>query len=193
MPYFFQNNKIKGDRGFSGIETLVVVLVMLMLFMLLIQFYISYRASFSVLSANYDVGVTAGVVISETTEAIRLADKVIASRTISGTAYTTGANTLILELPSIDNSGNILIGKVDYLLFYITGSNIYKVIDPDASSSRKAGVTQLSGTATSFILSYDNGTASLAKRIEVDVQTSKTANNKTETAHLHDQVYLRNK
>ena len=189
-------NKIRSvstKKAFTLIELVIVVTFTALFMIVLSRFFGNYLKSFNFMKATVEVTWSGGRVMTETSRAIRQADMVVASKVISGTTYTSGSGSLVLELPSIDVSGNILTGKYDYIVFYKSGSNIYERTSADAGSVRASGQEQLSKTAQSLAFSYDNTDLSQAKKIDVEVQTQEQLGNQTNSSHLHQQINLYNK
>jgi type II secretory pathway pseudopilin PulG len=180
------------QKGFTIVETLIVLAIFIVMTVTLGYLYVGYNKSFVYVQATVDVAGSAGSVVSEVSDAVKQATRVVTSHTFSSTNRTTGANVLVVELPSIDSSGNILAGDFDYVAFYMTGVNVYMAIDADSSSSRTSVTKILSDTGQSLGFTYDNGDMSLVTMVNVNIQTSKVVLSQTVSSSLHQQVYLRN-
>ncbi|HTK60098.1 MAG TPA: prepilin-type N-terminal cleavage/methylation domain-containing protein, partial [Candidatus Baltobacteraceae bacterium] len=64
------------------------------------------------------------------------ADAPIGSRTINGTAYSTGTSTLVLELPTVDQNGDLVAATHDYVAFGLSPSDPTRfVVDYDAGTN----------------------------------------------------------
>jgi len=185
--------RVSAKKAFTLMELVIVVTFTALFMIVLSRFFGNYWKSFNFMKATVEVTWSGGRVMTETSRAIRQADMVVASKVISGTTYTSGAGSLVLELPSIDSSGNILSGKNDYIVFYKSGSNIYMLTSGAAGSARASGQEKLSKTAQSLVFSYDNTDLSQAKKVDVDVQNLQQLGNQTNNSHLHQQINLYNK
>lgn len=185
-------SKQKTQSGFTLIETIVVigilVIVMFGIYLIYTGFYNVYNSQ----QAQINVSSSAGQSIYEVENYTLQADQVLSSHSFSATTYTTDADTLVLEIPSIDSSGDIVSSKYDYVAFYLSGNNFYRILAPDASSSRKAGTRQLSNAAQSLTFTYDTATMSLVKEVTIDFTTQTTVRGKIISNHLHQILHLRN-
>jgi prepilin-type N-terminal cleavage/methylation domain-containing protein len=180
-------------RGFTLLETAMVSALLAAGIAILANFYLGYNTVFKTLEGGIATAGSAGVVGTAVKDAVLEADQVVSSHAFSGTTYTSGVNVLVLELPSADASGNILLGKHDYIAFYRSGTNISRLIDADASSFRTSSQKQLSTSATSLTFTYDNADLTLVQKVDVSIGTAVTVKNRTVQSSLHQQAYLRNK
>ncbi len=126
-----QNNK-----GFVLAEIVVSVLIVMLalgmsaqLFMLLNQ---DYKVMVSYLSSYVKGREIIDLISKDTRIAIRVMD--------SYGGYTTTDNCLVLKMPSITSSGDIInINKdFDYIIYRLIGGNLWKIVLPGANSSRTA-------------------------------------------------------
>jgi len=180
-------------RAFSLVEVVITLGILGILIITLMNFFIGYNKSFGFVSAITSVNADASTVIIKTTEFIRQADQILTSRSFSGTTYTSNENALVISIPSLDSSGNIISNTYDYVVFYINSSGIYQIIDANSSSVRLSGTKKLSDSAISLTFTYNNADLTLADKVDVDIQSQKQMRDGTESSHLHQSVYLRNK
>jgi type II secretory pathway pseudopilin PulG len=188
-----QFNVPNGTAGFTIVETLVAIAILLLITLAVIGIMIGYNRYFEYLKVKVDVPQSAGSVINLIANDVREADQVLLSRSFSGTLYTTGANSLILGLHSVDNSGNILVGKHDYIVFYLNGTQIYSLTESDPSSVRPSISKKISDTTQSLTFIYDNVDITLVKKVDISIQNSKQIRDQIIQSNLHQQVYFRNK
>ena len=179
--------------GMTLIELLIGLAVFAILILFLANFFVSYYDSFSNLQASNSVSESTGLFINAISNAIRQANKVDVSRTISGNVYTSDDTTIVLELPAIDNTANTISNTYDYMIFYLDGENIYWIVDANASSSRKSGSQIISSNISSLSFTYDNPSVSSASKVDVVVTAQKTIKQKIFDSSLSQQIYLRNK
>jgi hypothetical protein len=100
---------------------------------------------------------------------------------------------VVFEIPSINSSGNILSNTYDYAVLFSSTTNIYRIMDANASSARVDSTKKLTDVLQNLTLTYDNGTPSAANSIMVNILTSTTTKGKTPKTHLRQTIYLRNK
>lgn len=87
---------------------------------------------------------------------IRQGQAVVSSATISGTTYTTGLHTLILDVPAIDASGGNIDGTTDRLVYTLDGTDLKEVNVPGTGSVRPSGIFTLAQNISSFTV-HTNG------------------------------------
>lgn len=181
------------ERGFTLMETLVTIGMVVLLLAALIGLYQGYGTLFMKQQTMFTLGYSANIAMSEIVAAVREANQVLASRTISGSAYVTDSDTLVLELPSVDVSGTALSGYVDYVVFYVSGTSLYRLSSPDAASSRQSGTKQLSDTLSTLLLSYDTPDVTQASKVTIDITLDAQSGHTDSQFQLRQDAYLRNK
>ena len=181
-------------RGFTLLETIVVIFIFSTIMFAINQLFISIYNSYHVQNAIINNSYTAASFLNETEELSLQADAIVASKVVSGTTYTTSSSTLILELPSINSSGDIISSTYDYAVITLSPSTtVSRILSANASSARISGTKKLSDLVNSITFSYDSATPSLSKKISIDIVTQTQVKQEIVQAHLTQQVYLRNK
>jgi prepilin-type N-terminal cleavage/methylation domain-containing protein len=176
--------------GFTLLEVLIALALALIIFSAMTTIYIRYGSYFASQTAAVSVGETAAISLNELSELVPQADTVVSSRTFSGTTYTTGATTLILELPSVSSTGDVIASTYDYVVFYVKNGILYRTMEIGSGSIRHAGTKLLTDKlgAVSFI--YDNADVTQAKSVTADIYTQVPSG--AEHAHLAQKLYLHN-
>lgn len=182
----------KETRGFTLLEVVIVLAMFVVMMSLLITFFIKYNTSFLFDRAVVMTGSSAGIVMQEVVTSTLQSDQVLYSHVFSGTAYITGTSTLVLELPAVDASGNVISNTYDYIAIYTSGSTVYRIISADASSSRRSGTKILSTTLQSLTFTYNSTDVTQISSVTADVQTSSSVKGVPAQAHLTELVRLRN-
>jgi type II secretory pathway pseudopilin PulG len=180
------------SRGFTIAETLVVIGVVALMSIALIGAFAGYSGI--VRSQQTEIGVvgSAKAVLSAVDRALLQSSRVLSSHNFSGTTYSSGTSTLVLEMPALDASGNTIPGTYDYVAFYASSTSAYHIVAPGSGSVRLAGTKRLSETLYSLSFTYSNPDFSLATSVDTDVQTRATINGRVVSAHLAQRTYLRN-
>lgn len=179
-------------KGFTLLETVIVAGLGAFTLFILVNFYLNFNSVLGADGGLMNVSRDARSIIGETETVVLPAVHVLASHSFEGTAYTSNANTLVLELPSINSSGVQILDTYDYVVLYTVGTTAYLQTLSDPASSRASGTKQLATTVNILTFAYDNADFALVKKIDIDVQTEVTLKGETMTNHLHQQVYLRN-
>src|SRR3989338_2469115 len=99
---------------------LVTLALSVLLMAALVELYRGYSSLFVLEQLHFTLGTSANRAMTGIQDDARQARQVLASHAISGTTYTTGASTLVLELPSVDAGGTVIAGAFDYAVFYIS-------------------------------------------------------------------------
>jgi prepilin-type N-terminal cleavage/methylation domain-containing protein len=183
---------MKNPRGFTLVETLIVIFLFSLIMLAVVDLYVGFNKSYSKQSASINTSLSAAALVDEVKRLALQANAVVASRAFNGVTHTSSATTLVLSLPSIDASGNILSAKYDYAAFYLTGSTTYRILEVDASSARPSGSRKLSDVVSDLLFTYNNVTPSLATMVTVDATTSSIAEQQLFQTHLTQRINLRN-
>ena len=180
------------QNGFNLVETVIALGIFMLVLLAFFNLYSNYTNVFNSQQAISRVAGSATSAVSDMQNYILQATRVASGHTFSGTAYSSGANTLVLELPSADASGDIVSGKFDYVVFYADGSKLYRLVAADPASGRGSGLKQLSDSLSSVTYTYDNATVNLSNKVDIDIQTQAQLKPQPMQYQLKQQVYLRN-
>lgn len=126
------------------------------------------------------------------TKNIAQATNIEASHSFGGTTYTTSGSTIVLKLPSVDATDNIIASTYDYVAVYLHNGAVYQLIEPGSGSVRLAGTRQLADNVTTFALTYNNGVPASASEATLDIQVSVSTRNGNLSTRVIDTVFLRN-
>jgi len=140
---------------------------------------------------------------------VKTAHSVAASRTVGSTAYVTSANTLILNLPSVDAGGVILenpgepLGThLDCVVYAVSGGKLLRLYDAkDGVSGRPDGSRYLADNVSGLTFTYYNEsgavlTSGFVAAASVGAQVSvswRGAGSRTFVRTLDSKFKLRNK
>jgi len=188
----FTPDSIKWRSGFTIIEMVIVIsatIVLLLGFFLLYDWHTkTYVYQEAVVRTSSDARGTMQTLYTYTSQAYR----VLSSGVINGTTYTSATTTMVLEIPSIDSSGNTINAKWDYLAFYVSGGNLYSNAQPDAVSKRPSGKKILSDTLQSISFIYNNTDFNSVTEVSVDLMTQVPIRSQMVNSHMQQNLYLIN-
>ncbi len=180
----------RSNQGFSIVELLIV----LGLFAIL-AFFLSYIGIFNFQAYNSQtaeltIASDARTALDDIDNYTRQANRVISSYS----SYTTNSKTLILQIPSIDSSGQVINNTYDIVVFYLTGSDLFRRVFPAQGSSRLSSIKNLANgvDANSFSFSYDNADYSLVKEVTTSLTIVKNAGTQVKSITISSQSKLRN-
>jgi Tfp pilus assembly protein PilW len=184
--------KLTNKPGFSLIEAIFASAILIFVLGALVVLYVNFYKFYNRQQVEIKIGDSAREAAKELQSTVLQADQIKASHNFSGTTYTTGQHTVVLEIPSFDSSRNIVSGKYDYAVFYITGKNLYRLVEVDAASSRPSGLNQISDAVDTITFTYDNSDLSQASKIDTDLEMQEASSGQNVTYHLYQEIYLRN-
>lgn len=180
-------------RAFTLIETIVVVAISAAAFIAMANLFFIFNSIYGYQQAFMAAAGSSGASMNAFELSVLPAEQVLASHNFSGTTHSSGASTLVLELPSINGSGDILSGAKDYVAFYASSTKLYRLTEANAGSARVSSLTQLSSTLLSLGLTYDDIDFTKVTNVIVDIQTQATFKQRVVQSRLREQLYLRNK
>lgn len=154
--------KSKKISGFTLVEVLVAVAITSIFAGVITGVFISARNAFISNSAALEVHGANRLAMDWIVRDIKWANQTVPSVTISGTTYTTGINRLVLSVPGIDASGDIIEGVFDAVVYALNGTDLIRVVSPNAVSG--SGSNRLASNYTiannvnmlQFALNADN-------------------------------------
>lgn len=179
-------------RGFTLIETVIVIAITTMMMLAIVALYINFNSLYAYQQTFITTIKSAGGAINAIGDASLPADQVLASHVFSNGTISSGTTALALELPTIDTSGNIVAGKHDYIGFYLTGSDLYQRIEADATSVRTSSTKRVATLVNELSFTYDNVDFTKVTSVAVDITTQLNTKNGPVQTHLHERFYLRN-
>lgn len=143
------------NRGYTLVETVVTIGIMIAALAAITTLYLTFYNMYFHEQAMVETTGSAGRTMTKLELAILPADQVVASYTTGGQTYISTTTSLVLSVPSVDASGNIVAGAKDYFVFATSSSTLYQRVFPNAASTRSAGTTTLSTSIKVFRLSYN--------------------------------------
>ncbi len=179
-------------RGFTLLEALIVIALFIATIFALTHFYAVFNRYYTFQNVSAKNATDTGRAIAEIENAILPASSVLSSRTFTTGTYATGANVLVLEIPSVSSSGSIVSATYDYVAFYVSSGTLYRRLEANGASSRVTGTTQLVSGVTALTFSYDSGDYANVTRINTDLTTQAVHRGGTVTTRLTSEAYLRN-
>jgi len=179
-------------RGFTLVETIIVIAISIC--MMLALGFVIYQLNGSV-AYQQTVAQSSGSaseVMREIESLAFPADAVLQTHIFPSATYTSSSTVLILEILSVDSSGNVIANTYDYAVFYAVGTNAYRLLAANALSRRASGTKQLSSTITSLTFTYNNTDFTKVSAVTADVQTQASVKQNVLSDRRHEQLWLRN-
>jgi hypothetical protein len=129
-------------------------------------------------------------------DALNDAASIATTVTIGGTTYTTGAQTLIFKVPSIDAGGDIIANTWDTSVVTLTGTpptaHLVLLVEPDAASSRASATKILATSVDDLRIRYDSVSGTSSTKVSVTLRTLQTISGATRRFTTDTVTTLRN-
>ncbi|MEY4723816.1 MAG: hypothetical protein RLZZ324_1329 [Candidatus Parcubacteria bacterium] len=183
------------QRGIGLMESLAVIGIMTMLLFIITSVFAVNQQLIARSLARTDDDNGATLTIRRIGELVRGAFTVLSSSTINGTVYTTGPNVLVVQIPSVDASGNVYAGEYDYIAIYrdaVATTKIYSDTQTGADSARQSGKKLLTAYNSSLEFSYNNPVQSSATRVSIFLVNTQTVRGTVLLTKAWTSIYLRN-
>ena len=125
-------NLIRQKRGFTLTEVQVSLFITVIILLAAITLYITYWRTFLADNAYLDIYSNSRMAMDYMIRDIRSASLVAQQYPPTGGAtYRTSSDTLVLMVPSIDGSGNVIPSQNDYIVYTLKpGNKLYRIVYP---------------------------------------------------------------
>ena len=184
---------MKAPRGVTLLELAVSIAVGGVIFFILGAIFIAQGQYFAIEDAIAETQVHAFQAMDATGLYAGSARRVVGSRTINGVNYAAGDALVILELPSIDASGNVLTGVYDYVAIGQdpgVASLFIVDIERGSGSVRPNGKFVRASLVDKVIFRYNTVDITAATSLDLYVRMTKNARGRTITTPLGKIYYL---
>jgi len=116
--------------------------------------------------------------------------------TIDGTVYTTGPQTLVFRVPSVNASGDSIANTWDTSVITLEGiapaARIILLVQPDAASSRPRATTNLASSIDDLRIRYESISSNTSTKVNVTIRTLKTVGSNSRRFTTDTATILRN-
>lgn len=178
--------------GFTLVETLIVVALSTAMMLAISFLMYTFNETTIYQQALVESSGSASIVMRELESLVLPADAVLQAHTFAGATYTSSSTALVLEIPSIDNAGNVITNTHDYAVLYVVGTDMFRILETNALSTRVSGTKQLSATVQALTFTYTDSDFTKVNAVTVDVQTEARAKQNILSDRRREQLRLRN-
>lgn len=189
-------NKLKSCNGITILESLVTVSLIVIISLVLMGLFIGHVRLSRMLSSNADLLNQRTSLEQEFERFVHLASRVESSATIGDTVYTTSAQVLVLEIPSISSEGFVISDQFDHVAYFLDpldSSRIMLRFDPSSQSSRIAIKKLISDSVDNLNFSYDTAAPEDANLVTINIDLEKALFGNARIISLNTILFLRNK
>lgn len=153
-----------------------------------VDLFIGQNRIYNIETAELNITSDARSSLDDIDAYVRQANRVADSYTI----YTTGSQTMVLQVQSINPSNSLIPATYDYVVFYLTGDDLFRQIFPNVLSSRLASTKKLASNVSAFALTYNNASFPLVDEVITDLTLQQAAGAQTRTITISSKSILRN-
>ncbi len=180
------------QKGFTLVEIVIVLGISCLLMIALFSLYDWHQKIY--LQESNSIRITESVrrTLYNMSEIIAQATSIQSSHAFSGTTYSTGGSSVVLQVPSVSSSDAVIPATYDYIAFYLSNGSVYQVTEAGSGSVRVPGTRKLAENVQTFSLTYNNGDVTLASNVTIDMQTYLATRYSSVTVHVGDSIFLRN-
>ncbi|NQU83981.1 MAG: prepilin-type N-terminal cleavage/methylation domain-containing protein [Parcubacteria group bacterium] len=184
------------QKGFTILEMTIVVLISSIALFIVSTLFIAqlqlYRSE-SLFSEVREQNLLTQNIITRTIEE---SFNVVVNATINSEDYDSDADTIILQLPSIDADQNTIAGSYDYMAFERDGTDPTKIIsntEIDLASTRPAGKKTITQFVNSLNFGYNDAIGGNIDLVEITIITQKEVGEFSRESKTFKAVKLKNK
>lgn len=181
------------SQGFTLVEALISLTLFSIVSFALLTLFLSSSRQYQEESKR------TALTTSVTTLNDQLTADVQAAFTIEPTygTYTSGADTVILAVPGIDGSGNLLSSggsfTPDRIIYALSGNQILRVVIPAPGSSRPDGSKVAASKVSSFALTYNQSAPATSNGLSWTTRLTDAYQDRSITVEVTRSAKLRNK
>ena len=183
------------NRGITLIETMIglaisALLVVILSYCLVIVLRLNEaQKTVSALTSSTDRG------IYRISSSIQQSSQILSDAVISGTTHTTSSSALVLKIPTVNSSGQIISGSYDTVVYRRNPSDLselQEITDAEAGSARFDGTHLIARFVTNLLFRYNNSDYSSASTATVFLKTGTTVRGVLKESANQTTVRLRN-
>jgi Tfp pilus assembly protein PilW len=190
-------------RGLTFVELIVAVGISTVLMATVFTITLMARQAYEASTIFVDICGGARIGMDWISRDLRWSSQVLSNITIDTQTYATADNELVLEIPSIDGSGDVITGTSDYVVYHLNTTHparLERILDADSTSSRSDEAHVITNNMNAlFFSSGGTGLGSIADystltQVEAALATRKTASSGRVVGYsLNSVIKLRNK
>lgn len=144
------------EKGLTLLEILVAMGISMVAGMLLLTIITNSLGLYNQQSSKLEQGLNINDALVQVRNNIKSSSGIASTFSSGGDSYSIGATQLILKIPSIDSSNNIISETYDYYVYYLDSNKFRFKSYPNAQSVRKPQNQILSTLTDSLKFQYFN-------------------------------------
>ncbi len=193
--------KIEGLKsGFGLIEVLVAITISAVAGTLLLKIFVQNQGLYFEQSSKITQGFSINQAYTQISESIKIGSSVVSTNLVGSPQYVTDNDTIVIELPSIDSSGNVINQTYDYIVITREGRDLIflkKKLFPNPLSQRKSEDKLLADKVENFTLIYKDQSGlqvspTNAQKVYFNLELSEKAGLSNQESSAAGEINLRN-
>jgi prepilin-type N-terminal cleavage/methylation domain-containing protein len=176
------------QRGFTLIEMIIVIGIMSVVMVVLSQMFLGTERTYRTQNAELNVNFAARSTLDDIDAYVRQATKALGTYT----TYTAGPSVLILEIPSVNSSNQLVPGTYDKVVFTFSANRVERIVIADAASTRLSNTKLLADNVTDLTFTYNNADFAQVTKVQTDISVIETSGRDTRSIDVSTISYMRN-
>lgn len=187
------------QKGLTLVELLISLSIAVIIGGILMAIIVNSAGLFYKESSKVNTGLNINDALTQIRKSIRESSAVAPSYNSGSETYNSESVQIVLKVPSIDQSNNIIPNTFDYFVFFLDQNKLHLKIFPDNQSLRKDQDQIFSTSAESLVFNYFNGNnppvevgPAAASKIRVTLSLKQKSGATFETSIATSEANLRN-
>jgi len=176
------------QSGFTIVELVIVILLTLVVGIVVSTLFIGQNRVYQTETAELNITNDARTGLDDIDNYVRQAYRALQSYS----SYTAGSQVLILQIQSVGASTQLIPGTYDYVVYYLTGNNLYRQVYPDAASTRSATTKKIASNVNSLAFTYSDPDFALVTTVSTAMTLQQDVGCQTRSITLSSSSKLRN-
>lgn len=178
----------KVQSGFTLIEGVIVIALFAVLGIVMVSMFISQNRLHKTETANFNITFESRTALDDIDNWIRTANQTLVSHGI----YNGGAQTLILQVQSVNNSEQLIAGTFDYVVYYLSNNDLMREVIPNISSIRTAGLKKIASNVSNLVFTYDDVDFAQVTKVDTSLTLTESVGFQNRTITQNSSAVLRN-
>lgn len=179
-------------RGFTLIETLVVSALSVAMLIVLGVLIFNFNKTSNYQQTVVQSSGSASALMREIKLLAFPARAVLQTHVFTSATHTSTSTSLVLKIPSVNSSGNIVANTYDYAALYVVGTKAYRLLEANVLSTRTSGTKLLSSTISALTFTYPSTDFTAVNAFTVEIRTQASTTQNILTDRRIEQIGLRN-
>lgn len=156
--------------------------------MVMVSMFLSQTRLYKTETANFNITSQSMAALDDIDNWVRTANQTL----VSYEGYNSGSQVLILQVQSVNISNQLIAGTFDYVVFYLSGTDLLRQVVPNVASVRVAGLKKLASNVSGLIFTYNNIDFAQVTQIDTSLTLTESAGFQNRTITQNSSAIMRN-